>query len=187
MNISAQDWLDRARALGTPLIDDNTATFVWHGEDPPILRGDWNDWDEGSPLPWQRAKGARGKPATGPVWTATLELAADAYMEYCFGTDDERVDDPFNPRRVSNGMGKTNHWFYMPQGEPTPLARRQRGVPKGEIIRRGLELGVDYSITHSCYNPTPDGLACAKCDSCLLRKQGFGEAGIEDPTKYAEI
>ncbi len=135
MKISAQDWLDRARALGTPLTDDNTATFVWHGEDPPILRGDWNDWDEGSPLPWQQAKSDRGKPVVGPVWTATMELAADAYMEYGFGADKDRSDDPFNPRRVANGMGQFNHCFYMPQGGPTPLALRQRGLPKGEIIR----------------------------------------------------
>jgi enterochelin esterase family protein len=138
MKISAQDWLDRARALGTPLIDDNTATFVWQGDDPPLLRGDWNDWDEDSSLTWQRAKGARGKPASGPVWTATLELAADAYMEYCLGTDEDRVADPFNLRRVSNGVGQFNHWFYMSQGSPTPLARRQRGAPKGEVIRLDL-------------------------------------------------
>lgn len=49
---------------------------------------------------------------------------------------------------------------------------------KGEIIKTGLELGVDYSLTHSCYDPTPDGKACALCDSCLLRKKGFEEAGV---------
>ena len=138
MKISAQDWLDHAHALGTPLVDDNTATFVWHGDVPPILRGDWNDWDEINTLPWRRAKDARGKSAAGLVWTATLELAPDAYMEYGFGTDEDRVADPLNPRRVANGMGQFNHWFYMPQGGPTPLAQRQRGVPKSEIVRLDL-------------------------------------------------
>ena len=138
MKISAQDWLDRAQTLGAPLIDDNTATFVWQGEEPPILRGDWNDWDEASPLPWSRAKSARGQPTAGPVWTATLELAPDAYMEYGFGTDKNRLADPFNPQRVSNGMGQFNHWFYMPHGGPTSLAQRQRGVSRGEIIRLDL-------------------------------------------------
>jgi 7-cyano-7-deazaguanine synthase len=57
-------------------------------------------------------------------------------------------------------------------------------MTKGEIIRRGVELGVDYRLTHSCYDPTPDGRACGQCDSCLLRKKGFREAGIADPTEY---
>lgn len=56
---------------------------------------------------------------------------------------------------------------------------------KAEIIRRGIELGVDYSLTHSCYDPSPEGEACGFCDSCLLRKKGFEEAGAPDPTRYA--
>lgn len=56
---------------------------------------------------------------------------------------------------------------------------------KGDIIRAGLELGVDYSLTVSCYQATAEGLACGKCDSCRLRRQGFIDAGIEDPTRYA--
>ena len=58
-------------------------------------------------------------------------------------------------------------------------------LTKAQIIRRGSELGVDYSLTHSCYDPTPDGLACGHCDSCVLRRKGFTEAGVPDPTKYA--
>jgi len=58
------------------------------------------------------------------------------------------------------------------------------GMTKAEIIRRGTALGVDYGITRSCYDPLPDGKACGGCDSCLLRKKGFREAGIEDPTVY---
>jgi 7-cyano-7-deazaguanine synthase len=56
---------------------------------------------------------------------------------------------------------------------------------KAEIIRNGVKLGVDYGMTHSCYDPSPDGGACARCDACLLRKKGFAEAGIDDPTRYA--
>ncbi len=52
------------------------------------------------------------------------------------------------------------------------------------IIKKGNELGVDYSITHSCYDPSIDGLACKECDSCILRKKGFLEAEIPDPTVY---
>jgi 7-cyano-7-deazaguanine synthase len=63
----------------------------------------------------------------------------------------------------------------------TPLLR----LTKREIVQLGLSLGVDYSITLSCYDPTADGLACGHCDSCQLRRKGFAEAGVADPTQYA--
>ncbi|MCG3174605.1 MAG: 7-cyano-7-deazaguanine synthase [Myxococcota bacterium] len=56
---------------------------------------------------------------------------------------------------------------------------------KGQIIRRGLELGVDYSLTSSCYDPAPDGAACGRCDSCQLRLKGFADAGACDPIRYS--
>ena len=62
----------------------------------------------------------------------------------------------------------------------TPLLR----MTKAEIIRKGVELGIDYRLTHSCYDPSAEGKACGQCDSCLLRKRGFREAGIPDPTEY---
>src|SRR6185369_14888248 len=58
-------------------------------------------------------------------------------------------------------------------------------MTKADIIRRGMELGVDYALTHSCYDPTPEGLSCGQCDSCRLRLKGFAEAGLSDPLKYA--
>jgi 7-cyano-7-deazaguanine synthase len=63
----------------------------------------------------------------------------------------------------------------------TPLI----AMTKAEIIRTGLELGIDYSMTHSCYDPDPSGRACGRCDSCSLRIKGFAEAGLRDPIKYA--
>ena len=57
-------------------------------------------------------------------------------------------------------------------------------MTKADIIRRGVSLGVDYSITHSCYDPNPDGRACGHCDSCVLRIRGFRDAGVADPTAY---
>jgi 7-cyano-7-deazaguanine synthase len=57
-------------------------------------------------------------------------------------------------------------------------------LTKAQIIRRGAELGVDFSLTHSCYDPDPAGRACGRCDSCLLRRKGFAEAGVPDPTDY---
>jgi len=56
---------------------------------------------------------------------------------------------------------------------------------KRDIIRRGLELGVDYGLTRSCYDPTEDGSACGRCDSCLLRLRAFEACGVEDPAPYA--
>jgi len=58
-----------------------------------------------------------------------------------------------------------------------PLLR----MTKAEIVRKGVELGIDYRLTHSCYDPSPEGKACGQCDACLLRKKGFREAGIPDP------
>lgn len=54
-------------------------------------------------------------------------------------------------------------------------------LTKAQIIQRGVELGVDYGLTHSCYDPDSDGRACGTCDSCLLRQKGFAEVGMEDP------
>jgi 7-cyano-7-deazaguanine synthase len=65
----------------------------------------------------------------------------------------------------------------------TPLIH----LSKAQIIRRGMELGVDYSLTHSCYDPGADGVACGQCDSCLLRLKGFREAGLADPGKYKRL
>jgi 7-cyano-7-deazaguanine synthase len=58
-------------------------------------------------------------------------------------------------------------------------------MTKAEIIRAGVALGVDYAITHSCYDPVGDA-ACGRCDSCLLRKKGFADAGVADPTRYVQ-
>ncbi len=57
-------------------------------------------------------------------------------------------------------------------------------LTKAEIIRRGTDLGVDYALTHSCYDPSPEGHSCGHCDSCLLRLKGFAEAGLTDPVTY---
>jgi 7-cyano-7-deazaguanine synthase len=64
----------------------------------------------------------------------------------------------------------------------TPLI----ALTKAEIVRKGLDLGVDYSLTSSCYDPSPNGQPCGECDSCLLRKKGFRENGICDPLTYMD-
>jgi len=62
----------------------------------------------------------------------------------------------------------------------TPLAQ----LDKGEIVRLGVEVGLDFSLTHSCYDPDQGGRPCGHCDSCLLRRKGFEVAGIVDPLVY---
>ena len=59
-------------------------------------------------------------------------------------------------------------------------------LTKARIIQAGTALGVDYGMTHSCYDPSPEGLACGSCDSCILRKNGFAAAGVPDPTPYRD-
>jgi 7-cyano-7-deazaguanine synthase len=61
-----------------------------------------------------------------------------------------------------------------------PLIR----LAKADIIKTGMKLGLDYGLTHSCYDPDPAGLACGRCDSCVLRRRGFEQAGVADPTRY---
>lgn len=65
----------------------------------------------------------------------------------------------------------------------TPLV----SLTKAQIIQRGLELGVNYGLTHSCYDPSPQGISCGDCDSCLLRLKGFSEAGTPDPIAYQKL
>jgi len=69
-------------------------------------------------------------------------------------------------------------------GEGIEIGAPLIDLTKAEIIKRGSELGLDYSMTFSCYDPDEDGISCGECDSCHLRRLGFTEAGIDDPTRY---
>ena len=71
----------------------------------------------------------------------------------------------------------------LERGEPRVVAPLIE-MSKAAIIRRGAALGVDYALTHSCYDPDREGRACGHCDSCILRRKGFEEAGVTDPTRY---
>jgi 7-cyano-7-deazaguanine synthase len=64
----------------------------------------------------------------------------------------------------------------------TPLMR----MSKAEIVRKGTQLGVNYALTHSCYDPDPHGISCGRCDACQLRRRGFAEAGLVDPLPYQD-
>lgn len=126
--------LTRARTAGTPIIAGDRATFLWEGGRPPQLIGDFNGWDTAKSPEWQRV--------TPELWSHTLDLPGDAYIEYGFteGDDPEdRIPDPLNARTIPNGVGQINHFFYMLEAGPTPLAERQRGVPQGKVIRHLIE------------------------------------------------
>ena len=71
------------------------------------------------------------------------------------------------------------------EGAPITVHAPLIDMTKAQIIATGVDLGVDYSITLSCYDPTSDGGACGACDACALRRRGFAEAGVDDPTRYA--
>lgn len=119
------DWLQRARQEGTPLLDGEMVTFFWHGEQAPLLIGDFTDW-ESAPVQMEKA---------GPqTWIYRLRLPPDAYMEYAFLQGDQRLTDPFNRRRTPNGVGKYNHYFYMPQARP----KRFGGRKAGDRLARGI-------------------------------------------------
>ncbi|MFE8602137.1 alpha/beta hydrolase-fold protein [Archangium violaceum] len=121
----------RAREEGTPVIDGETATFVWRGRKPVSVAGDFMDWS-GEPIPLKEV-------APG-LWAHTLTLPRDTYVEYVLqDAKGRRVRDPLNERLTSNGFGDFNHYFHMPESRPTPLALRQRGVPRGTVTRHLVE------------------------------------------------
>lgn len=122
----------RARAEGSPVIDGQTATFVWRGRRPVSVTGDFQDWS-GEPIALRQV-------APG-LWTHSLTLPRDTYVEYAFqDSRGQRVRDPLNSKRlVPNGFGDFNHFFHMPEAQPTPLARRQRDVPRGLVSRHVVE------------------------------------------------
>ena len=70
------------------------------------------------------------------------------------------------------------------EGKPVKIHAPLINLSKAQIIKKGIKLGVDFSMTHSCYDPGADGVACGSCDSCLLRLSGFRAAGMQDPIRY---
>lgn len=126
--------LERAAREGTPLIDGDVVTFVWQGNEPPRLLGDF-----GAGL-WSECE-LRLVEVEDGVWSTSTRLPVDAYVEYVFLRSGWRVPDPFNPREVSNGLGGANNYFYMPRGAPTPLAERGADVPRGILKRHTLQGG----------------------------------------------
>lgn len=124
--------VQRAKQLGTPLIDERLVTFVYQGKTAPRLIADFNGWEQG---------GVDLSPAGKGTWTAQVELPENGYYEYAYLLGDERVPDPFNPRKISNGMGKFNHYFSTPGWQPAAELTARRGVRRGTVVSEMLEAG----------------------------------------------
>lgn len=86
--------------------------------------------------------------------------------------------------RVFESMGRLATKSALESDSPLTLHTPLIELTKGQIIQRGLELGVDYSLTSSCYDPDGHGIACGHCDACLLRLEGFAANGVTDPVDY---
>jgi enterochelin esterase-like enzyme len=134
------DLLQRVRQEGSPLINEGSATFVWHEKQGVHLISDLHGW-ENAP---QALKKVAPK-----TWTITLELPQDAYLEYAFYNpqSEDRFLDPFNKNnKVFNGLGNFNNFFYMPGAEPTPYTELPQTGLRGEITRHTLQ--VDFPFTY---------------------------------------
>jgi enterochelin esterase-like enzyme len=134
------DLLERARLEGTPLVDGERVTFVWQGAKPPWLLSDFSGWE---------IEQAVQLTAVAPaVWAYQTDLPRNAFIEYAYIIDphkadsnDGRAPDPSNPRAKWNGINATNHYFYMPEAEPTPLVKPARGAPRGRLLHHKIEPG----------------------------------------------
>ncbi len=117
------------------------------------------------------------------AWAEVL-AASDIYIgvnavDYS-GYPDCRPEYIVAYERMANLATKAGVEGHVKLNVHTPLI----ALTKAQIIRRGVEWGVDYSLTHSCYDPDEQGRACGHCDSCVLRRKGFTEANVPDPTVY---
>ena len=100
---------------------------------------------------------------------------------------DGRQRGTFGPDYVQDSAGPPHgEGTWYPRNGDAPLAIHSPllRLTKAEIVKRGVALGVDYGLTLTCYDPSPAGLACGHCDACQLRRKGFVEAGVKDPTRY---
>jgi enterochelin esterase family protein len=137
--VATGDLLRRAQEEGNPLIEGSRITFVWQGESAPELISDLGGW-ECKPRPFLRY----GRDS----WIMQMALDNDAYLEYAFldPVTKERLPDPLNRRRVYNGLGKFNHYFYMPGAEPTPYAKTGKEGLRGKLTRHLVDGSKAFTI-----------------------------------------
>jgi len=125
----------RARESGNPAVHGNRATFIWEGDSAPELMSDLNGWTK--PKGFKRVSLRSGPDSGKTIWSCSLTLPRDAYLEYAFQDPitREKILDPRNRRTVSNGMGGRNNYFYMPETVPSPFSVRRAEVRTGTLTR----------------------------------------------------
>jgi enterochelin esterase-like enzyme len=127
--------LEQYKEHGNPIIEGNQVTFVWQGKSAPRLIDDLHGWEEHP---------QRMKRLAKELWGYSMELPADAYLEYAFYEPEtkQRVMDPLNGKTVYNGLGNYNHFFSMPEHFPTLLAEFRKKIPHGKVTRHIVDTGL---------------------------------------------
>jgi enterochelin esterase family protein len=151
--MSIHPLLARARRDGNPVLENDRAVFVWEGKAPVLLLDDFHGWEE-HPVPLERA--------APNLWTISLDLKPDTYLEYAFldPASGQRLPDPLNPRTIWNEFDAYNHYFYMPRGRPTELAVPVKGMGRGAVTRHRVptqDQAAGSKRTVHLYRPPADG------------------------------
>ena len=130
----SQDTIQRAREFGNPVIRGNRATFIWEGKTAPHLISDLHGW-EANPKTLKRLGSTLTPASSKSIWSVSLTLPRDAYLEYAFydPVSQQRFPDPLNRKSGNNGIGSRNNFFYMPETMPSPFSMRRADVPNGAL------------------------------------------------------
>jgi len=136
----SQDTIQRAKEFGNPVIQGNRATFIWEGRTAPHLISDLHGW-EVTPKPFKRLSTTLAPASAKTVWSCSLSLPRDAYLEYALydPVSQKRFTDPLNPKSVNNGVGSRNNYFYMPETMPSPFSMRRADVPIGALTSHRVD------------------------------------------------
>ena len=137
---SANSLIQRAKQTGNPVIQNDRVTFFWEGDSAPQLINDVTGWEE-HPKSFKRLT-SRREPAFGkPIWSCSLTVPRDAYVEYAFHdpVTEEHFLDPWNRKSVNNGVGSRNNFFYMPETMPSPFSIRRADVRPGLMTRHRVD------------------------------------------------
>ena len=142
--------MTRLQLEGNPLIDGEIVTFIWKGDSAPHLIDDLHGWEDHP---------KRLKRLAPDLWGLSFNLPLDAYLEYSFYEPETktRLKDPFNKRRIYNGVGSYNNFFYMPEAAPSPLIKLGAGVRPGTVTRHEVGtwmLGLQSKRTIHLYHPS---------------------------------
>ncbi|MCC6300662.1 MAG: esterase family protein [Anaerolineales bacterium] len=129
-----QDTIQRAKEFGNPVIRGDRATFIWEGKTAPHLISDLSRWEE-NPKPFKRISSTIQPASSKSIWSCSLNLPRDAYLEYALydPVSQKRFPDPLNSKSISNGVGSRNNFFYMPETMPSPFSMRRADVSNGAL------------------------------------------------------